>query len=89
MGRKFRLSAHRKNEERKRSFVVSVQRDAVSVMAVSFPAEKIQTRDFLKNTQALRVVNGVCRNIKGNCRGSEENCPDYATPLPKHSRKHV
>ena len=82
MGRKFRLSAHRKNEERtrkiapqlivsvrldsvslmtsssgvlprrssrdrssalslvrKRSFVVSIQRDAVSVMSVSLPSE--------------------------------------------------
>ena len=43
MGRKFRLSAHLKNEERKRSFVVSVQRDAVSVMIVSFPAECYRT----------------------------------------------
>ena len=45
------------------------------------------SRDFLKNTQALRVIDDVCRNIKGNCWGSEENCPDYATLLPKHSRK--
>jgi hypothetical protein len=29
--------------------------------------ENPNSRDFLKNTQALRVVNGVCRNVKGNC----------------------
>ena len=28
--------------------------------------------EFFKNTQALRVVNGFCRDVvKGNCRGSE------------------
>ena len=51
--------------------------------------ENPNSRDFLKNTQALRVVNGVCGNVKGNCRGSEEYSPDYATPLPKRPRKHV
>ena len=51
--------------------------------------ENPNSRDFLKNTQALRVVNGVCRNVKGNCQGSKEICPDYAAPLPKRSRKCV
>ena len=46
---------------------------------------------FCKNTQALRVINGVCENVsKSNCRGNKisvnwgkENCP-----LPKR-RKHI
>ena len=41
--------------------------------------------EFFRNTQALRVINTTCANIKGNCRGSNrvdinglEN-----VPLPK------
>ena len=30
--------------------------------------ENPNAKDFIKNTQALRVVNGVCSKIKGNCR---------------------
>ena len=29
--------------------------------------ENPNAKDFLKNTQALRVVNGLCGNVKGNC----------------------
>ena len=41
--------------------------------------------EFMTNTQALRVMNGVCGNARslGNCRGqiAEENCE--TPPLPK------
>ena len=51
--------------------------------------ENPNARDFIKNTQALRVVNGVCRNIKGNCRGNEENNPIDSAPLCKRPRRHA
>jgi len=47
-------------------------------------------QEFVKNTQALRVVNSVARApLRGNCRGGsqdvfeKENCE----PLPKRPRK--
>ena len=27
--------------------------------------------EFIKNTQALRVINSTCSNIRGNCRGQK------------------
>lgn len=27
-------------------------------------------KEFLKNTQALRVVNSTCSTVRGNCRGA-------------------
>ncbi len=44
--------------------------------------------DFLKNTQALRVVNGACKNIRGNCRGSDssKSFVDMNEPLPKRRK---
>ena len=49
---------------------------------------------FLKNTQALRVINTTCGAIRGNCREdkgkqkrvSVENLEN--TPLSKRRRKH-
>ena len=44
-----------------------------------------------KNTQALRVINGVCGNVtKGNCRGSKKalDVDEESQPLPKRRRKH-
>lgn len=35
--------------------------------------------EFLKNTQALRVIDGVCREVQGNCReakGKENHCSE-------------
>ena len=46
------------------------------------------SHDFIKNTQALRVIDNVCCNVKGNCRGSDENSPFDQTPLPKRPRNH-
>ena len=47
--------------------------------------ENPNAKDFVKNTQALRVVHGVCSNVKGNCRASntEELSSDDTGPLPK------
>jgi hypothetical protein len=44
--------------------------------------------EFIRNTQALRVVNGICRNIRGNCRGSNNEAISIYTsePLPKRKR---
>jgi hypothetical protein len=36
--------------------------------------ENPTVESFLKNTEALRVVNSFCRSsVRGNCRGSESN----------------
>ena len=48
--------------------------------------------DFLRNTQALRVINTTCGNIRGNCRGSQEagQAPELEnTPLPKRRSKYI
>ena len=45
--------------------------------------------DFLKNTQALRVINETCATVRGNCRGSKEIGKDLTdAPLPKRKCKH-
>lgn len=47
-------------------------------------------QEFLKNTQALRVVNGFCRDVaKGNCRGNKETKlgTKENTPLVKRKQK--
>lgn len=48
--------------------------------------------EFFKNTQALRVVNGFCRDVvKGNCRGDKSrkrSSEDIDKPLPKRKCKH-
>lgn len=46
--------------------------------------ENPSVMEFMKNTQALRVVNGTCRNVRGNCRGgnSQEKLLSCA-PLAK------
>ena len=46
-------------------------------------------QEFLKNTQALRVVNSVARGpLRGNCRGGNEDVVDKENnnPLPKRPR---
>ena len=48
-------------------------------------------QEFQKNTQALRVVNSLCRPVvKGNCRGNTEvimNKENIDCPLPRRSAK--
>lgn len=59
--------------------------------------ENPNVSQFLKNTQALRVVNNVCRKtVKGNCRGTSGSgrgrkhmlpANKENMPLPKRKRK--
>ena len=47
--------------------------------------------EFLKNTQSLRIVNSVSRQVvKGNCRGqkSEQIKDNSKEPLPKRKYRH-
>ena len=47
--------------------------------------------DFLRNTQALRVINTTCLNIRGNCRGSNKTGQGTGVEnvsLPKRKSKH-
>ena len=34
--------------------------------------------DFIKNTHTLLLINGVCRDVKGNCWGSNSNAAKFA-----------
>ena len=45
--------------------------------------------EFMKNTQALRVINGLQAPKKGNCRGGDvDKCKEnLCTPLPKRRRQ--
>jgi hypothetical protein len=47
--------------------------------------ENPTVNDFIKNSQALRVVHGICSNVRGNCHAgnSKDLCTDDAGPLPK------
>ena len=46
---------------------------------------------FLKNTQALRVINTDCATVKGNCRGTNQKRIDDLpnTPIPKRKSECV
>ena len=47
--------------------------------------------EFLRNTQALRVINTTCTNVKGNCRGSnrKRGVDDLEnTPIPKRKSRY-
>ena len=48
--------------------------------------------EFVRNTQALRVINTTCANIKGNCRGSQRServMDDLENkPIPKRRKSH-
>ena len=57
--------------------------------------ENPNVAEFIKNTQALRVINSTCAGIKGNCRGSNNNKrklfpieKENAIPLTKRRRQH-
>lgn len=47
--------------------------------------------EFMKNTQALRVINGLQAPSKGNCRGGDiDSCKEnWCTKLPKRKRLHT
>ena len=49
--------------------------------------ENPNAKEFMKNTQALRVINGMCPRVShGNCRGNTEEQTFDMTPLRKRSR---
>ena len=49
--------------------------------------ENPNAKEFMKNTQALRVINGMCPSVtRGNCRGNNEQQKLDVTPLHKRSR---
>lgn len=42
--------------------------------------------EFMKNTQALRVINSTCSTIRGNCRGAKsDTLPDNTTLAKRKS----
>ena len=49
--------------------------------------ENPNVKEFCQNTQALRVINTVCKDVQGNCRGSkrarEIDSLQENTPLKK------
>ena len=49
--------------------------------------ENPTVQEFCKNTQALRVINNVCGDVRGNCRGRkrarDDNLLEENTPLRK------
>ena len=51
--------------------------------------ENPSTSEFIRNTQALRVIGSTCSNIRGNCRGGVDIAEELleAGPLPKRPRK--
>ena len=52
---------------------------------------QVMTPLWQNSTNALRVINTVCRNVShGNCRGNKQICdPEKEnTPLPKRRRYH-
>ena len=53
--------------------------------------ENPSVQQFVENTRALRVINGVCGQVRGNCRGaiSKRKGPEVDnTLLPKRKIKH-
>ena len=51
--------------------------------------ENPNVQEFMKNTQALRVINGMCPSVtRGNCRGNTEQQTFDMTPLRKRSKPH-
>ena len=55
--------------------------------------ENPNVSEFVKNTQALRVVNSSCATVRGNCRGARKKKNDAPlevenTPLRKRKTKH-
>ena len=47
-------------------------------------------KQFLQNTQVLRVVNTFCKRVRGNCRGNtadDSNAEHDDDPLPRRSKR--
>ena len=53
--------------------------------------ENPNAREFTKNTQTMRIVNGLCSNVRGNCRGGsvEGNTESPKLSLQKRTARRV
>ena len=53
--------------------------------------ENPNVSDFIKNTQALRVINYTCGSVRGNCQqaGKDRHFELENTPLKKRTRKSI
>ncbi len=51
--------------------------------------ENPNVAEFMKNTQALRVITNTPAVLKGNCRGGKQDVgvDKLSTPLPKRQRR--
>ena len=82
-GVKFFLSEHLSQDPLEKFFGCQRQRGRTN--------ENPTCSAFLKNTNALRVINSVVGHVqKGNCRGRKHKVDVEAenVPLPKRRRKH-
>jgi len=82
-GVKFFLSEHLSQDPLEKFFGCQRQRGRTN--------ENPTCSAFLKNTNALRVINSVAGHVqKGNCRGRKHKVDVEAenVPLPKRRRKH-
>ena len=48
--------------------------------------ENPSVNEFLKNSQALRVIQSCASTVKGNCRGNTDVDPNELTPLHRRTR---
>lgn len=84
-GVKFFLTAKLNQDPLEKFFGLQRQRGGVN--------ENPNVKEFLKNTQALRVIGSVCGNIRGNVRGADKRGKKYrdedidVQPLRKRKRK--
>ena len=52
--------------------------------------ENPTAQEFFKNTQALRVIHGMCSNVRGNCRASTSTSEDLSSqPLGKQPNSNI
>ena len=83
-GVKFFLTAKLNQDPLEKFFGLQRQRGAVN--------ENPNVKDFLANTLALRVINTICGNIRGNVRGTNKKGKVYTDedidvqPLRKRKR---
>lgn len=60
---KYFLTAKLNQDPLEKFFGLQRQRGAVN--------DNPNAKEFMKNTQALRVINSVCGNVRGNVRGAD------------------
>lgn len=80
-GVKFFLTSRVNQDPLEKFFGLQRQRGGVN--------ENPNVKEFLDNTQALRVINSVCGDVRGNVRGGEKRrlCDADLEPLKKRRRR--